>query len=93
MAFYAYHNPQATEADREHHRQKVEFDATMKEMEDWLNCLLSNLQTLRRNGPSKDILRRVEDTGNEFTTRLQWVMKTCLETLHRIEAPEGKNRT
>lgn len=61
MAYYAYHhNASDTEGDRERHRQQQEFEATMTEMEQWINVLLLRIQICRRSGPSKDILKGIE---------------------------------
>ena len=93
MAYYAYHhNADSTEGDRERHRQQLEFEATMMEMEQWINVLLLRIQICRRSGPSKDMLKGIEDAGSEFTTRLEAIMESAKATPYRIEAPKGKNR-
>jgi hypothetical protein len=91
MAYYAQHNSETTEADREHRRREVEFDTTMVEMEQWINCLLVRIQVCRRNGPSKDILKGIEEAGSEFTTRLDAIMGSAKATPFRLAAPT-KNR-
>ena len=91
MAYYAYHhNADATEGDRERHRQQVEFESTMTAMEQWINVLLLRIQICRRSGPSKDILKGIEDAGSEFTTRLEAIMESARATPYRLEAPKRK---
>jgi tRNA(Glu) U13 pseudouridine synthase TruD len=83
MTNYAMHH-YMTEAEREQRRQQIEFDETLKDMENQLATLIVNLQILRRNGPSKDLLQRIDLAGNEFTIRLKAIMDSAMSSPPRL---------
>jgi hypothetical protein len=86
MNIYATHH-NMSEAEREHRRREIEFDTLIKEMEEYQACLLISVKTLRRNGPSKNILKRIDDFGSEFTSRLHTVMEMANSGHYRLEGP------
>jgi hypothetical protein len=88
MAFIV--TPYMTEAEREHGRREVEFDELLKRMEEWSAILIVNLKVLRRNGPSTDLLRRIDEAGTEFTSRLKLVMDSAKSGHYRLEGPRQR---
>lgn len=87
MTNYAMHH-YMTEGEREERRRQIEFDELLKDMENQLGTLIVNLQILRRSGPSKDLLRRIDEAGNEFTIRLKAIMASAISTPLRMTGPD-----
>jgi len=91
MGYYAP-GPNMTEAEREAWRRQTEFDQKLKDMENSINCLLVSVQVLRRNGPSEDLLRRIDEFGSNFTTLLQEYIADAKATPYRLTGPKRENR-
>ncbi|WP_143039841.1 MULTISPECIES: hypothetical protein [Bradyrhizobium] len=75
-----------TEAERQEWQRQTAFDEMLKEMENAINVLLVNVQVLRRNGPSKDLLRRIDESGSRFTELLQAYIAEAKATPPRLTA-------